>query len=144
MEVEDKNPFKTFFLKNLLASELSLSENKGSNFLRTSLKVVPKHTTYNGDKSFLVIFDLPTIFSIALQPLTSHFSRPFPTKIGSSSANVLMEVMDGIIIWFFSLKSLPQNRWHQTPYHLSDKDPKQFSMKSNVNNLAYVCAGNPA
>ena len=52
------------FLKNLLASELSLSENKGSNFLKTSLKVVPKHTTYNGDKTFLVIFYLPTLLSL--------------------------------------------------------------------------------
>ena len=78
-------------MKNLLASELSLSENKGSNFLRTSLKVVPKHTTYNGNKLFLVIFDLPTLFD-------------------------------------------PN----------SSENPIQVSMKSNVNNLAYVRTGNPA
>ena len=86
-----KTLLKLFFLKNLLASELSLSENKGSNFLRTSLKVVPKHTTYNGNKLFLVIFDLPTLFD-------------------------------------------PN----------SSENPIQVSMKSNVNNLAYVCTGNPA
>ena len=30
------------------------------------------------------------------------------------------------------------------PDHLSHKDSKQVSMKSNVINLACVCAGNPA
>ena len=113
-----KTLLKLFFLKNLLASELSLSENKGSNFLRTSLKVVPKHTTYIGDKIFLVIFDLPTLFHCVSTydvPFFKTFSDP-----NSSFANVLMEVMVGIIIFWSPYLKTDDTRLliiHPTSFH---------------------------
>ena len=65
------------FLKNLLASELSLSENKGSNFLKTSLKVVPKHTTYKWGQNIFGDFLLAYTFVIAFPRVRSCVSSTF-------------------------------------------------------------------